>query len=422
MSPSRAGRGSKRGSEPELLAESVVVPTVQDPGWRRTLQRQLLQWYAVAGRRLPWRQSQDPYRIWLSEIMLQQTTVAAVIPYFQRFTAAWPNVAALAAAPLDEVLRLWEGLGYYSRARNLHRAAGLVVSEYGGQFPRDVKLLQQLPGVGRYTAGAIASFAFDLPAPIVEANTERLYARLLALQDDVRSASGQKQLWAFAEAIVSAERPGDFNQAVMDLGSQLCTPTNPACPACPVSGYCGAYRQGLQHELPRKPPRVAITAICELALIPTRVHRGQRQFLLRRREAGERWAGMWDAWREETRPEVLDGLGGEHVSRRAKAGSRSLFSAESYDAIPASTVERLQSQSGIRAGEVQAALQLTYSVTRFRVRLTAAVCGVQHVPRRLPEGWNWTAVDELAELPLSKTGRQIADWLSQILLQQPEGL
>ncbi|MFY8058015.1 MAG: A/G-specific adenine glycosylase, partial [Planctomycetaceae bacterium] len=152
-----------RAESAEVLAETVVAPALQTPSATRGLQRQVLKWYEVAGRRLPWRQSQDPYRIWLSEIMLQQTTVAAVIPYFERFIAAFPDVNVLAAAALDDVLRLWEGLGYYSRARNLHRAAGLVVSQYGGQFPADAVQLQKLPGIGRYTAGAIASFAFDLP-------------------------------------------------------------------------------------------------------------------------------------------------------------------------------------------------------------------------------------------------------------------
>lgn len=412
MSPSRSKRAAGRMPASEVLAENVLTPGLQTPAARRGLQRQLLKWYEVAGRRLPWRQTQDAYRIWLSEIMLQQTTVAAVIPYFERFIAAFPDVAALAAAPLDDVLRLWEGLGYYSRARNLHRAAGLVVSQHGGQFPADAVQLQQLPGIGRYTAGAIASFAFDLPAPIVEANTERLYARLLALRDDVRSSAGQKQLWSFAESIVSKERPGDFNQAVMDLGAQVCTPATPRCSDCPVREYCGAYRLGLQEELPRKPPRAAVTAVAELAVIPVRVQRGLQQFLLRRRDTGERWAGMWDAYREESQPAILDSLPVSDFQPGRGACARSLFSDEDAK-LPAPTIERLQQLSGVAVANVTAALQLTYAVTRFKVRLMAVLCRVQQSPRSLPAGWSWYTQKELSELPLSKTGRQITDWLQQ---------
>lgn len=413
MSPSRSKPAVGRGESADLLAETVFTPALQTSASRRGLQRQMLKWYQTAGRQLPWRQSRDPYRIWLSEIMLQQTTVAAVIPYFERFIAAFPDVKALAAAPLDDVLRLWEGLGYYSRARNLHRAAGLIVSEHGGQFPADAALLQKLPGIGRYTAGAIASFAFDLPAPIVEANTERLYARLLGLQQDVRSAAGQKQLWAFAESIVPNARPGDFNQSVMDLGARICTPTNPRCSDCPVSEYCGAFRLGLQHELPRKPPRASVTAIAELAVIPVRMQQGRQQFLLRRRAPGERWAGMWDAYREETQPQILDALPVSAFQTKQRSRIGSLFSAD-HDQLPAATIERVKQQSGVVLEIVTATLQLTYSVTRFKVRLTAVVCPVDKVPRTLPDGWSWQGQEDLADLPLSKTGRQITDWLQQL--------
>src|SRR5437016_2075319 len=164
--------------------------------------RALGAWYRRHARPLPWRATRDPYRIWISEIMLQQTTVAAVVPYFERFLKRFPTLGSLAAAREQAVLRLWEGLGYYSRARNIHKAARVVANELDGVFPDDVEALQKLPGIGRYTAGAIASFAFDRPAPIVEANTLRLYSRLIGLRDDPRSAAGQKQLWDFAGRIV----------------------------------------------------------------------------------------------------------------------------------------------------------------------------------------------------------------------------
>src|SRR5690606_10067608 len=186
------------------------------------------------GRELPWNDQRDAYRVWVSEIMLQQTTVTAVKPYYERFLARFPDVQALAAASEDEVLRLWEGLGYYSRGRNLRKAAQAIVADHAGRLPADAVELARLPGIGRYTAGAIASFAYGLPEPIVEANTLRLYCRLMGYEGDPRSTAGQRQLWSFAEKILPRKSPGEFNQALMDLGATLCMPVNPNCEACPV--------------------------------------------------------------------------------------------------------------------------------------------------------------------------------------------
>ncbi len=183
--------------------------------------------------------------------MLQQTTVAAVVPYFERFLSRFPTVAQLAAAPEEEVLRLWEGLGYYSRARNIHRTARRLIEEFGGQFPREVDVLMTLPGIGRYTAGAIASFAFDQPAPIVEANTLRLYCRLMGYDEDPRATEGQRLLWSLAGQLVPQRSPGRFNQALMELGATLCRPADPDCQVCPLQSWCVATRQGTQGEIPR---------------------------------------------------------------------------------------------------------------------------------------------------------------------------
>ncbi|MCA9131492.1 MAG: A/G-specific adenine glycosylase, partial [Planctomycetales bacterium] len=174
------------------------------------------------------------------------TTVAAVVPYFDRFVKAFPDVFALSQASEADVLKQWEGLGYYSRARNIHKAAQILVGDHAGHFPEDVVELQLLPGIGRYTAGAIASFAFHQPAPIVEANTLRLYSRLTGLTDDPRSTAGQKALWTFAERTVSTSQPASFNQAVMDLGAGVCRPQEPDCPRCPLKSCCEAFRQGTQ--------------------------------------------------------------------------------------------------------------------------------------------------------------------------------
>ncbi|HMO86197.1 MAG TPA: A/G-specific adenine glycosylase, partial [Lacipirellulaceae bacterium] len=222
-----------------------------DAATRRRFRSRLLAWYGQHARNLPWRRSRDPYRVWVSEIMLQQTTVAAVKPYFERFVAALPNVAALAAADEQQVLRLWEGLGYYRRARGLHAAARHIVQQWGGQFPRDVAALMTLPGVGRYTAGAVASIAFDVRAPILEANTIRLLARILGYDGDPAKAAGQRLLWHAAEQLLPQRDVAQFNQALMELGSLICTPTQPRCDECPAASWCAARAAGRQDQIPR---------------------------------------------------------------------------------------------------------------------------------------------------------------------------
>lgn len=211
----------------------------------------LLAWYDQHAAPLPWRANQDPYRVWLSEIMLQQTQVDTVIPYYDRFLTAFPTVTALAAAPIDVVLKLWEGMGYYSRARNLHRAAQ-AVAEGGGQFPDTVEGLLALPGIGRYTAGAIASIAFGRQAPLLDGNVMRVFARLTDLPDDITKPATQAHLWRLADAWVPADRPGDYNQALMELGRVVCKPRDPLCGVCPLREMCAAYANGTQNERPVK--------------------------------------------------------------------------------------------------------------------------------------------------------------------------
>jgi A/G-specific adenine glycosylase len=214
----------------------------------------LLAWYDVHRRVLPWRaragEWPDPYRVWLSEIMLQQTTVQAVGRYYREFLSRWPTVQALAAAPLDDVLAAWAGLGYYARARNLHRAAKVVVDEFGGEFPASFEQLKNLPGVGAYTAGAIAAIAFDQPYLAMDANAERVLARLFAVEEPLPKA--KLRLGELGQALVPQKRAGDFAQSLMDLGAAICTPKKPACDACPVNAYCEAFTRGIQELLPRK--------------------------------------------------------------------------------------------------------------------------------------------------------------------------
>lgn len=204
----------------------------------------LFDWYQKSKRDLPWRRTRDPYKIWVSEIMLQQTTVETVIPYYQRFLKRFPTLKSLAQAPEEEVLKLWSGLGYYSRARNLHRAAKYVMKEFGGKVPSSPEELQTLPGVGRYTAGAIASIAFGRRVPVLDGNVIRVLSRLYALAMDPKSVEGRKIFWQKAQGVLPSKNCGDFNQALMELGATLCTPENPLCPLCPVTAFCKAREKG----------------------------------------------------------------------------------------------------------------------------------------------------------------------------------
>jgi A/G-specific adenine glycosylase len=253
----------------------------------------LLEWYDRHRRQLPWRalpgEPREPYRIWLSEIMLQQTVVAAVIPYFQRFVAAWPRVEDLAAAPLDDILREWAGLGYYARARNLHRCAQTIVAEHGGQFPQTIEGLLSLPGIGPYTAGAIAAIAFDLPHAAVDGNVERVVSRLAALATPLPAV--KPEIRRLAEQLVPHRRAGDFAQALMDLGATICTPASPKCLLCPLNTVCAAYVEGTPANYPRR---------LKKSLKPTRyghifwLEDKQENVLLRRRPEQGLLGGMME--------------------------------------------------------------------------------------------------------------------------------
>jgi A/G-specific adenine glycosylase len=351
----------------------------------QTLRRRLRTWYAKHARDLPWRKTGDAYAIWISEIMLQQTTVAAVVPFFERFMSRFPTITKLAAAEEDEVLRYWEGLGYYSRARNIHKTARVVTTALGGRLPADVSSLRTLPGIGRYTAGAIVSFAFDKPAPIVEANTLRLYCRLLGYDGDPRSSAGQKVLWDFAERILPRSEPGRFNQAVMELGSQACTPKEPVCEQCPLMSVCVAFANGTQAELPLPKKRPTLTDVTEATVA---VHKNGR-YLLYRRGENERWAGLWDFPRYE-----LNG--------------------ESGSALVANLESKIQESTGISSVLGTQLVEFRHGVTRYRIRLLCY--SAEYCEGRLKRGGGlkWVCSGEFCAYPLSVTGRKFARHLENM--------
>jgi A/G-specific adenine glycosylase len=216
----------------------------------KSFQTHMLAWFRVHQRDLPWRRSRDPYRIWVAEVMLQQTRIAAVMPYYQRFLARFPKVQSLARAHEPEVLRLWSGLGYYSRARNLHRAAKIAVAQHAGQFPRELSGALELPGIGAYTAAAVLSIAYDVPLAVLDGNVARVLARIKANRGDLRAPKNWRSLTIAAQNLLAMQAPGDWNQSLMELGEVICTPQSPRCAECPVTRHCRAYADGLVDEIP----------------------------------------------------------------------------------------------------------------------------------------------------------------------------
>jgi A/G-specific adenine glycosylase len=307
--------------------------------------------------------------------MLQQTQVATVCDYFERFVAALPDVQALAAADERQVLRLWEGLGYYRRARQMHAAAKRVVAEHGGQFPQDVERLQELPGIGRYTAGAIASIAFDRRAPILEANTIRLLSRLIAYRDDPLNAAGQRVLWGMAADVLPQKNVARFNQALMELGSLVCTPTEPRCDECPLAGVCAAYAVGLQHKIPRPKVRQQYTDVREAAVVIRR----NGKVLMRECGLGERWAGLWD------------------FPRFALEAEGPLFAKEEI-------IDKVRKQTGVTCAPENVLKTIKHGVTRYHITLDCY--SAKYISGRTQHA-RWIAKSELTKLPLSTTGRRI---------------
>jgi A/G-specific adenine glycosylase len=229
-------------------------------------QSRLLAWFRAHQRDLPWRSSRDPYRIWVAEIMLQQTRIAAVMPYYERFLARFPNVGSLAAAPQQEVLKLWSGLGYYSRARNLHEAAKQIVARHNSKFPRTLDAALELPGIGDYTAAAVLSIAYDVPLAVLDGNVARVLARIHAIPGDLRAPRTWRTLTETAGHLLACQSPSDWNQALMELGEVICTPKSPRCLVCPVVQSCRAYAQGITNEIPaprkkRAPVSIIIAAV-----------------------------------------------------------------------------------------------------------------------------------------------------------------
>lgn len=327
--------------------------------------------------------------------MLQQTTVTAVIPYYERFLARFPTVEQLARADEQDVLKLWEGLGYYSRARNIHKAAKTIVTTLSGRFPESAGALQELPGIGRYTAGAIASFAFDSAAPIVEANTLRLYCRVLGYEGDPRSKDGQNLLWRFAERILSRKEPGKLNQALMELGGTLCSVKAPSCSQCPLQSSCRAFAEGKQGVIPRPKSRPPVTHVTHANVIV----RKRAAVLIRQHSAAERWSGLWDFPRYELPAGVS-----EWLPKTTKGPSLFPVDARISDFLKGSVYD----ETGIEPAVGEVVTELSHSVTRYRIRLVCFDATFVSGRVRSGEPIKWVRPEQLGEFPLTMTARKIA--------------
>jgi A/G-specific adenine glycosylase len=349
---------------------------------RQEAQARLLAWFAANRRDLPWRHDRTPYRVWISEIMLQQTQVETVRDYYLRFMERFPTVADLAAAPLEAVLKLWEGLGYYSRARSLHRAAQEVLARYGGELPADVAALCGLPGIGAYTAGAIASLAFGIPAPAVDGNVRRVLARVLA-----QASPTAVQLEAAARLLLPPEAPGAFNEALIELGATLCRPQNPTCLLCPWRDWCMACQMGQQEAFPAPKPRKALPHYDVVAAVTVRE---DGRVLVAQRRHNAMLGGLWEF----------------------PGGKR-----EGDETLEEALIRELHEEMGIGLEVGRHLTTVEHAYTHFRITLYAFFCRlVEGEPRCIEcADFRWATLADIHALPMAVTDRKIARVLVEAL-------
>jgi len=350
---------------------------------RNTLQTRLLNWYHKNKRTLPWRDGYraDPYAVWVSEIMLQQTRVETVIPYFEKWMKLFPNVRALAKASERKVLNAWEGLGYYSRARNLHKAAKIVTKHHGGKLPRDLDLLLELPGIGHYTVGAIASIAFGMDEPALDGNLKRVYTRLFNVSASVDSSAGEKILWEIARENLPKGKVGDFNQALMDLGATICIPKNPRCAVCPVVKNCKAYKSGTQGLRPLRKRKKDVPQYIHVAGVIIK----DKKVLLSQRPSNGLLGGMW-----------------EFPNGRIDGGpTREL-------------VKALRSGYRLNVRRKEAWGEIHHAYTHFKVVVHVFRCELLSTSN-IDGNLKWILPGDLEKYPMGKIDRKIAERLSDFL-------
>ncbi len=336
-------------------------------------------WFRKNARDLPWRHKRTPYATWISEMMLQQTQVKTMLPYFDAWMKAFPSVAALDQAPLEKVLLKWQGLGYYARARNLKKCARVLMEMHGGRIPADYEKLQELPGIGPYSAGAIASIGFNLKAPIVDGNVLRVLARVYAIEEPVDRPATRQRILELQSSLVPRRDPGVFNEALMELGALVCTPQNPSCPLCPVAALCAALKAGKTDELPRKQNKSRIVKIQAWAVV---LRKNEKVFVHRRPE-GQIMGGLWEFPEEKWRP-------GRTVPNRRE-------------------IETIALRAGVAKESVKKIFTVKRNYTRFAETLNVYSADAVSISSRLSRNWEsrWIDVTKLAELPLTSAHAKI---------------
>ena len=379
------------------LPTPVIPPDVDVPAaTREHVASALLAWYRVHKRDLPWR-GQSAYAVWVSEIMLQQTQVATVIPFFLRFLERFPTLQALAEASIEDVLRYWAGLGYYARARNLHRAAQMVVADHGGRVPDTPDVIATLPGIGRYTAGAILSIAYNAPSPLVDANVIRVLSRVFGLRGDPKSSANQTALWSLATQLVEAARqsPGDFNQGLMELGALVCEPSDPKCEQCPLLAVCVAGNSPDPGAFPEFGPNRASVAVTHSSAI---VRSAAGDVLIIRRPLHGLWGGLWEF------PRVVC-ASGETPQEGAIRAARE--------------VAGLEVEVGVKIGKVK------HGVTHHRITLygfEAVPCSPDAAPSPLAcDAARWETLDALDHYPFSSPQALLRDALHKHASRKQKG-
>ena len=368
-------------------AESTKFP---DQVWRRKLRRQLLNWFRRNARDLPWRAAPTPYQTWVSEIMLQQTQVATVVEYYQRFLKRFPDIQTLATATEQEVLRYWEGLGYYRRARQLHLAAKTIMTNHHGCFPTTFPEVLALPGIGRYTAGAILSISMGLRHPIVEANTIRLFARLLHVSTKVATVQTQTLFWEFAAWILPHKHLSDFNQALMEVGSLICTPKSPACDKCPLRTLCPTFVSQAFDKIPKPKQKTKLEQIQEVAIVVQ--HRDGHRVLLRQCQADQRWAGLWDF------PRFACDI---KCSQELTTAEQQQITQETHDL------------ADVQIDDLIPLTSIKHGVTKYRITLNCYAAKLKRDQTAKNPTLQWVSLSELDNYPLSTTGRKICQVLNR---------
>jgi A/G-specific adenine glycosylase len=364
-----------------------MLNVISKPGFANTL----AQWYKTHHRQLPWRDTQDPYAIWLSEIMLQQTQVKTVLDYYRRFLAQYPTIQALAEASPDQLLKQWEGLGYYARCRNLQKAAQIIVEKHAGHFPQTLEEAEALPGIGRSTAGAILTFAYGQKHPLLDGNVKRVISRLYNVDEDIQKTAVINQLWQASEALLlESDEPHLFNQAIMELGATLCSPQNPRCLLCPVKSFCEAFAKGTQHERPVKTPKKATPH----HMIGVGVIWKNNRVLIQQRPENGLLGGLW-----------------EFPGGKQEAG----------ETLEQTVLREIEEEVGIQVAVGERITTVKHAYTHFKITLHAYHCAyISGKPQsRVSQGWQWVSPDELEQYAFPKANKTVLSLLLKAWQSNP---